>query len=208
MQVETLTVGPLGTNCYIVASDDGTGAVLDPGDDSGRILDRVRARGIDVRYVINTHGHADHTSANGDVVEATGAKLVIGREDARMLTDPVANISAFLGERPLSPEAEVLVDDGDELGIGPVSLRFLHTPGHTAGSLVVLADGALFSGDTLFAGSVGRTDLPGGSSRRLSESLRTKLLPLPDSTIVYPGHGEPSTIGREKAVNPFLQGDV
>jgi len=206
--VRRLTVGPLGTNCYLVAATPGAqAAVIDPGGESARIMAEAETNDLLVVYVINTHGHSDHVAANREVMEATGAKLAIGELDAPLLSDPVANISAFTGEEVRSPEADVLVDDGDRLELGRLNLRIMHTPGHTAGGISILAEDVLFSGDTLFAGSVGRTDLPGGSPRQLAVSLRTKIEPLDDDVTVYPGHGESTTIGREKLLNPFLRGD-
>lgn len=202
-------VGPLGTNCYLVASAAGaTGAVIDPGGDPGRILEEIEASGVQVAYVVNTHGHSDHVAANRQVLDATGAKLAIGELDAQILADPVANISAFIGGQIDSPEAGILLGDGDELLLGELALRVMHTPGHTQGSISLLGEKALFSGDTLFAGSVGRTDLPGGSSRQLAASLAAKLVPLDNDVVVYPGHGESTTIGREKMMNPFMQGEL
>lgn len=209
MLVRRLTVGALGTNCYLLAEEaGGAAAVIDPGAEADRILEQVEADALNVAYVIDTHGHSDHIGANGPIVEATGAKLVIHEADAEALADPVANISAFVGIDASSPAPDALVVDGDELELDGLRLRVLHTPGHTPGSIVLLAGEALFSGDTLFAGSVGRTDLPGGSPRRLAESLASKIVPLDDDIVVYPGHGESSTVGREKTVNPFLQGGV
>lgn len=208
MLLERLTVGPLATNCYIIGPEDGgMAAVVDPGGDADRILAEVAARRLTVVYVIDTHGHADHVAANGPVLEATGATLAIHGADAPVLADPVANISAFVGGSVNSPPAGLVLADGDELNVGELTLRIMHTPGHTPGSVVILADDALFSGDTLFAGSVGRTDLPGGSARQLADSLRAKIEPLDPRVVVYPGHGESTTIGREKTVNPFLQGE-
>ncbi len=207
MQVERLNVGALETNCYIISSEKQSAAVIDPGDDANRILGEIGGRGLSVLYVIDTHAHADHTGANGPVLEATGARLVVGKEDVSMLKDPAANLSAFIGKEAISPSPAVVVEDGDRIEVDEIELRFIHTPGHTPGSMCVASDEILFSGDTLFAGSVGRTDLAGGSSRRLAESLR-KLEEFPDETIVYPGHGEPTTMGRERRLNPFLQGEI
>jgi len=204
--VKRLVVGPLGTNCYVVASGPGAGAaIIDPGGEAEAILAEVAAEDLQVTYVINTHGHSDHVAANGRVLEATGARLVIHELDAAMLADPVANISAFIGAHTTSPAADVTVTDGDTVDIDGLVLRVLHTPGHTKGSICLLGAKTLFSGDTLFAGSVGRTDLPGGSSRDMADSLAKRIAVLDNDVVVYAGHGESTTIGREKMINPFLQ---
>lgn len=204
--VKRLVVGPLGTNCYVVASAPGAGAaIIDPGGDAEAILAVIADNDLRVVYVINTHGHSDHVAANGDVLQATGAKLVIHERDAPMLADPVANISAFIGAETTSPPADMTVVDNDAVDIDGLALRVLHTPGHTPGSICLLGRQTLFSGDTLFAGSVGRTDLPGGSSRQMAESLAAKIATLDNDVVVYAGHGESTTIGREKMINPFLQ---
>jgi len=206
--VKRLVVGPLGTNCYVVASAPGAGAaIIDPGGDADAILAEVADNDLRVVYVVNTHGHSDHVAANASVLEATGARLVIHELDAPMLGDPVANISAFIGARTISPEADVTVTDGDTVDIDGFALSVLHTPGHTPGSICLLGHETLFSGDTLFAGSVGRTDLPGGSSRQMADSLAAKIAVLDNGVIVYSGHGESTTIGREKMINPFLRGE-
>lgn len=209
MLVKRLVVGPLATNCYVVARKAGAAAaVIDPGAEAERIVVEAADEDLRVVYVIDTHGHSDHVGGNRQVLEATGASLAIHEADASMLEDPVANISAFVGGHVDSPPPTVLLHDGDKLDVDGLELCVSHTPGHTPGSIVILAGDALFTGDTLFAGSVGRTDLPGGSSRELAESLATKIVPLNSGITVYPGHGESSTIGREKMVNPFLQGGM
>lgn len=209
MLVKRVVVGPLGTNAYVVAREAGAAAaVIDPGGDAQMIIDEALADELAIQYVICTHGHADHIAAAGDVLEATGAKLVIHELDAPMLADPVGNISAFMGASVRAPSADVLVADGDSVKMDGLSLDVLHTPGHTPGGISVLVEDVLFSGDLLFAGSVGRTDLPGGSARQLAESLKAKIAPLQDDVRVYPGHGEPTSVGREKMVNPFLRGET
>jgi len=203
--IEKLVVGPLQTNCFIVADeDDLEGIIIDPGGDAGRILKRVEELKLRIKYVVNTHGHFDHIMANGSVVKATGAPLAIHPEDAPMLKS--GGGALFFGWLVSSPPPDVFLNEGDVITLGKVSLKVLHTPGHSPGSisLVEEEEGCIFSGDVLFHMGIGRTDLPGGSYQTLMESIRNKLLTLPDDTVVYPGHGPVTTIGQEKQHNPFL----
>lgn len=204
--LETLVVGWFAANCYIVGCPATKEAmVIDPGDEPERILEAVDRLGVSVRCLVNTHGHADHIGADREVKDATGAPLYIHRLDAPLLADPSRNLSAWAGD-PLPPVAPGrLLEDGDVIEVGEMSFRVIHTPGHTPGGICLATDGVVFSGDTLFAGSVGRTDFPGGSHAALVRSIKEKLLTLPDDTVVYPGHGASTTIGQEKAHNPFLQ---
>jgi glyoxylase-like metal-dependent hydrolase (beta-lactamase superfamily II) len=205
-----LTVGSLFTNCYVVwCEQTGGAAVIDPGfdheDEAEKVLGAVREKGLKVELVIDTHGHPDHTCGNGVVKDATGASIVIHELDADMLGKAGARLAAFFGLRTISPVADGFLVDGNTVRFGRVGLRALHTPGHSPGSVCLVGDNCVFSGDTLFAGSVGRVDLPGGSGVELLRSLRERLTGLPDGFVVYPGHGPKSTIGEEKRCNPFLQ---
>ncbi|TDA64474.1 MAG: MBL fold metallo-hydrolase [Clostridia bacterium] len=206
MQLEVLEVGPAAANCYLVICQvTGRAAVIDPGGEPGRILAAVEKHKAQVEYIINTHGHADHIAADAAIKEATGAPLLIHAEDAAYLTDTRKSLLLYLGQDKAGPEADRLLEEGDIINIGAeVTLEVLHTPGHTPGGMCLKGEGFVFTGDTLFAGSVGRTDFPGGSFSSLIASIRDKLLPLDDSTRVYPGHGPESTIGVERATNPFL----
>ncbi len=209
MIFEIVVVGPLGVNCFILGCEETMeGVVVDPGADAGRILDRVRALGLTVRTVINTHGHFDHVGGNKEVLEATGARLMIHRDDTYFLSR-AAEVAANYGlTTENSPPPDELLDDGMTVTFGKCSMQVLHTPGHTPGGCCLLleGEGKVITGDTLFAESVGRTDFPGSSHEALISSIHSKLLPLPDETQVYPGHGESSTIGRERRYNPYLKG--
>jgi len=164
----------------------------------------IRQSGYAVEYIINTHGHVDHIGANAEVKRATGAKLLIHKDDAKMLTSSAANFSLFMGHPVTSPAADELLAEGDEIKVGNLVLKVLHTPGHTPGGICLVHELTIFSGDTLFYGSIGRTDFPGGSYRTLIKSIKEKLMVFPDEAVVYPGHGPATSIGFERQYNPFL----
>lgn len=205
MQIETLTVGPVMTNCYIIACEETKkAAVIDPGGDAKRILDAVKRMGVEVVYVLNTHGHFDHTLANDAIVTATGAPLAIHEADAPMLAQ--GGGAAWFGMRGSSSRASLYLHEGDVLKVGNLQLHVLHVPGHSLGGVAfhIASEGVVFSGDALFNMGIGRTDLPGGDYDELISSIQTRLFTLPDHTIVYSGHGPATTIAREKRGNPFL----
>ena len=209
MIIKMLTVGALYTNCYIVScAETKETLIMDPGFDrqveAQRILREVDKRDLEVRYIVNTHGHPDHTSGNGVIERATGALILIHEYDAVMLTGAEKALARLFGFRVESPPADKLLHDRDIIQIGGVTLKVLHTPGHSRGSISLLADDVVFTGDTLFAGSIGRYDLPGGSFQEIMRSIKNRLATLPDHVKVYPGHGPVSTIGEEKRNNPFL----
>lgn len=204
-KVERLEVGPLGTNCYIVKSGDEL-AVVDPGGDGADILQRVAELGGTVRFVINTHGHVDHVAADGEIVSATGAELLIHRLDGQMLLEPEQNLSVMIGQRLMVPAASRFVGEGDVLGVGAEEFRVIHTPGHTPGGICLLGRDCAFTGDTLFLDSIGRVDFPGGDERAMRASLRRLETLLHRQMMLYPGHGPVGTFGRALLVNPFLGG--
>ena len=208
MEIKPIFLSQMANFCYMLGDEaTRTCAVIDPAFSPKKILDDIKRAGYRITHVINTHGHSDHTSGNAGIIEATGATLCIHRADAGQVIKLLNRaLSRVLGGKG-SPEADHLLEDNDTICIGETLLTVIHTPGHTPGSICIHADGNLFTGDTLFVGAVGRTDLPGGSSRQLLASIRKKLYTLPDDTRVWPGHdyGEAptSTIGREKLTNPF-----
>jgi len=202
---EGFGVGPIEANCYIIGCDKTKeGAVVDPGDEGGRILKRLEALGLNCKYIILTHGHADHITALKQVREATGAEVLIHTKDADMLTNPKLNLSMMLGMVLKFEAAERLLEEGDKIQVGEITIEVIHTPGHTLGGISLKVGNLLITGDTLFAGSVGRSDFPGGNHNTLINSIKTKLLVFPDDTKVYSGHGPATTIGYEKRYNPFL----
>ncbi|NLC71955.1 MAG: MBL fold metallo-hydrolase [Desulfuromonadaceae bacterium] len=206
MMVHTLSVGPLDVNCHVVACSRSREAlVIDPGGDEKEIWKLLTAEKLNLRIVANTHGHFDHAGGNAWLVRQSGADLLIHRQDRKLL-EAICSQGAMFGCRlEASPLPSRFLEDGEVLSVGDLKITVIHTPGHTPGGVSFLVDGHLFSGDTLFAGSVGRTDLPGGDFDALMASIRDRLLVLPDETIVHPGHGPDTTIGREKAHNPFLR---
>jgi glyoxylase-like metal-dependent hydrolase (beta-lactamase superfamily II) len=209
MILETFPVGMLQCNCTILGSEQTREAiVIDPGDEVPQILERLRRRGLEAKHIIATHAHIDHVGGFKELKDATGAPVYLHRGDL-FLYQGLAMQAGWLGLTP-PPETEIdaHLEEGDELGAGEIKLTVYHTPGHTPGSLCFYAPGRerrLFAGDTLFLGSIGRTDLWGGSFEEIMHSLRRKVVTLPEETVVIPGHGPMTTIGREKRFNPFLQ---
>ena len=197
--------GPLEVNCYIIGCEKtAKAAVVDPGGDADKIMALLGTLGLDLQFVVNTHGHFDHIGANRSLVEATGAQLLIHKADSPLLHQAKAHAAMFglSTESSTEPARELL--DGDVIQLGDLSIRTIHTPGHSPGGICLYVEDCLFVGDTLFAGSIGRTDLPGGDYQQLISSIVDRLMPLPDQTRVFPGHGPATTIGNEKRHNPFL----
>ena len=205
MIINVLEVGPIMANCYILGCEETKEAVvIDPGADSGRILTALAEEKLTVKYLINTHGHFDHVGANKKMKEATGAQILIHAEDEPMLGQLSTTASAFGLSAENSPSADRLLAEGDTVTFGKITLGVIHTPGHTLGGISLATDDCIFVGDTLFAGSIGRTDLPGGDYGTLIASVRNKLFALADNVKVYCGHGPSTTIGNEKRFNPFV----
>jgi len=201
--LRNLVVGPFGSNCYIVGSEsDKVGIIVDPGADANDILKEVKELGLDIRYIVLTHGHMDHIGAVKGVKEATGAEVAVHADDARFLRR-LSLSTLYNRSFPASPDR--LLGDGDSIDAGDLHFTVLHTPGHSPGGICLLGHGILFSGDTLFNHGIGRTDFPGCSHSQLINNIRTRLMTLPDDTLVYPGHGPETTIGTERRGNPFLR---
>jgi glyoxylase-like metal-dependent hydrolase (beta-lactamase superfamily II) len=207
--IETIESAPFAENSYVIWRPAGTEAVvIDPGFDTQSILHLLDQHGLALTAILNTHGHADHIAGNAAMKQAfAGAPLIIGRNEAALLTDPETNLSAPFGFPLYSPEADRLVSDGERLEVAGFAFLVREIPGHSPGSVVFIADQFdppfVFGGDVLFAGSIGRTDL-GGDLGQLLSGIRSKLFPLPEATVIYPGHGPPTTIGAEKRGNPFV----
>lgn len=203
--VHRMTVGPLQVNCFIVAcGGTGEAAVIDPGDEGERILHVAEKAGVKIRKVVNTHGHFDHIGANQHIVAMTGAELLVHAADLPLLQNARNHAEVYGLSVAASPEPDRLLDHGDTFQLGALTFAVFHVPGHSPGSICLLAEGHLFVGDVLFSGSIGRTDLPGGDFDTLVKGVREHLFTLPDETIVHPGHGPDTTIGHERRTNPFV----
>jgi hydroxyacylglutathione hydrolase len=211
MIVKQYEVGGFSVFCYLVR-DEQTGECLfiDPADDVDRLISEAKSHSLTkIRYIANTHGHIDHIMGNAEMARKTGAKIVIHEEDAPFLTRIPSDLLQMF-RAVSSPPADFQVKDGDTIQVGKLGLKVLHTPGHSPGGMSLYVDGMVFTGDSLFVGSVGRTDFPGSSWEELETSIRKKLYVLPGETIVFPGHNygpQPSsTIQYEKRHNPFVRG--
>lgn len=205
MIIKTLVVGPIMANSFILGCEATREAVvIDPGDEADRILRAMAEPGLRVKYIINTHGHMDHVGGNKSLKEATGAPILIHPLDAPMLNQVASSAAAWGMVAVNSPPPDRELEDGDEVCFGSITLKVIHTPGHTPGGISLCTDREVFVGDTLFAGSIGRTDFAGGSFATIKKSIQQKLFTLNDDLAVYPGHGPATTIGEERRSNPFV----
>ena len=201
MILKTIIAGPMGANCYILGCNSSKEAIIiDPGGDYQKIVACLEEQGLEPKIIINTHGHIDHIGAN----DKFNLPIYIHELDAEYLTDPVKNLSALFGPPYISPAASRLLKDGGKIELGEISLEVIHTPGHTPGGICLKTGDIIFTGDTLFCGGIGRTDFPSASEKDLIESIKGKILILDDNTLIYPGHGPCSTVGRERRENSFL----
>jgi len=210
MEMEQILVGHMAVFCYLVWCPDKKEALLiDPAGNEEELVEKLAEKELTLKYIVNTHGHYDHTGGNVRIKEMTGTQIVMHKSDSDLFSSDLGQqMATQMGYDP-TPPADITVTDGDTIRVGNVTLAVIHTPGHSPGCISLLTEGNLFTGDTLFVGGVGRTDLPGSSMQAFLKSLKEKLLPLPDETVVWPGHdygpAPSSTIGMEKKLNPFLR---
>jgi glyoxylase-like metal-dependent hydrolase (beta-lactamase superfamily II) len=211
MIVKQYEVGNFSVFCYLIGDEETQeGLLIDPADDADRLISEATSQGLNkIKYIVNTHGHVDHIMGNAEIVKKTKAKIVIHEEDAGFLTQTPSYLLDMFRAAP-SPPADLLVEEGDVIQVGKVGLKVIHTPGHSPGGMSLYVAGMVFTGDSLFVGSVGRTDFPGSSWDELEASIRKKLYVLPGDTVVFPGHNygptPTSTIQYEKRTNPFVRG--
>jgi len=211
MIFKQVEVGNFSVFCYLIGDEEAKEALfIDPADDTDYLISEAKSKGLNkIKYIINTHSHVDHIMGNAEMVKKTGAKIIIHEEDAKYLTRTPSDLLMMFRATP-SPPADILVKEGDLIQVGKVSLKVIHTPGHSPGGMSLHMDGMVFTGDSLFVGSVGRTDFPGSSWEVLETSIRKKLYVLPGDTMILPGHNygstPTSTIQSEKRHNPFVRG--
>ncbi len=202
LKVEIAVVSMFATNCYLVYSEPTRATlVIDPGAEAKKIIDIIKRLNLDPKYIINTHGHIDHIGANGKIKAEFNVPIMLHKNDVDLYHNPGFGLKHVLKKQP---QPDHFLKEDDIISIGSDNFKVIETPGHTQGGISILSGACLFSGDTLFAGSIGRTDLAGGSYRELMSSIHEKLLTLPADTKVYPGHGPLTTIGEETVSNPFL----
>jgi hydroxyacylglutathione hydrolase len=209
LMTKMFEVGMLATNCYVVnCRETLQAAVIDPGfvssSEADEIITYIKSNNMELKFIINTHGHPDHSCGNAAIKDAFQVPICIHQDDAYMLGESGINTARYFGYNCVSPAVDIILHEGEYLKLGDVTLKVLHTPGHSFGSVSIIGETEIFTGDALFAGSIGRTDFPGSSEVEMQRTLK-KLKQLPDYFTVYPGHGPKTTIGEEKRVNPFLR---
>ncbi len=202
MIIESMIVSMFATNCYLVyCKDTNEAVIIDPGAEGKKIIETAKALNLAIKYVINTHGHIDHIGANSKLKEEYKVPILLSEKDLQLYDNPGFGLGLVLRKQP---RPDRFISEGDQINFGSISLKVAETPGHTAGGICLVGDSAVFCGDTLFAGSIGRTDLAGGSYATLMKSIHDRLMVLSPDTDVYPGHGPATTIGAEAVSNPFL----
>jgi hydroxyacylglutathione hydrolase len=209
MILKSLVVGPIAANCYVIGDETTReGAIIDPGDEADNILRVVEQSGLQIMFLIGTHGHFDHTAAASAIKKSLGCDFLLHKKDIPFVQHSKMSAQQWGFNIEQVPEPDRTIEEGDILELGNLELRIIHTPGHSPGgiSIYVAREKLVFTGDTLFQGSIGRTDFLMGSMDELIRSIKTKLYTLPDETVAYTGHGDPTTIGHEKQYNMFVQG--
>jgi len=201
-----MPAGIYAANCYLVYDEKSKeGIVIDPGGDADDIFSKIEELGLEIKYIILTHGHGDHIAGVEELKTYTKAKVAIHKDDEPLLKDGRKNLSSMMAMGTIEFAPDILLEEGDKIIFGDLEAYVIHTPGHTPGGICLRIENTLFSGDTLFAGSIGRTDFEYSSFEDIMNSIREKLLVLPDDTVVYPGHGPSTTLKMEKQINPFVR---
>ncbi len=206
MEILQMPLGPLGTNCYFVVDEHKNAVVIDPGSEAQKLIEYIQASGITLQYILLTHAHFDHIGAVESIRNEYKVSVVAHKEEKMLLRSPEHNLSRPINRRDLICPYDELIEEGAQISIGLHTFEVIHTPGHSPGGVCYYEkqQKILFSGDTLFQGSIGRTDFPMGDQGQLIRSIREKLLILPEDVVVYPGHGAQTTIGQEKRSNPYI----
>ncbi len=206
--IKKITIGPFLVNCYLLGCEITKElAVIDPGSEVDQIWKKIENSGYSMKYIINTHGHPDHIGGNAELKEKSGAKIIAHPDDASLMTTRDTLLFSLLPEAQPSPPPDEFINEGDTIKLGKINIEVIHTPGHTPGGVCLLVQDLLFTGDTLFFDGIGRTDFPGGDYSQLITSIRKKIFILDDHLRILPGHGDESTLGREKRENPFVRED-